>query len=82
MDDAALARVCADAMWTEDATSRGLGIRLISVSPGEALVFARSATVGGQRFPVHWGGDSVATGSAHKRSNAGVPAAPASMTWR
>jgi alpha-D-xyloside xylohydrolase len=28
---------------------------------GEALVFARSATVGGQRFPVHWGGDSVAT---------------------
>ena len=28
---------------------------------GEAVVFARSATVGGQRFPVHWGGDSVAT---------------------
>jgi alpha-D-xyloside xylohydrolase len=24
---------------------------------GEALVFARSATVGGQKFPVHWGGD-------------------------
>ncbi len=24
---------------------------------GEAVVFARSATVGGQRFPVHWGGD-------------------------
>ncbi|MBQ6707941.1 MAG: alpha-xylosidase [Clostridia bacterium] len=23
----------------------------------EAAVFARSATVGGQRFPVHWGGD-------------------------
>ncbi|GHV45177.1 alpha-xylosidase [Spirochaetia bacterium] len=28
---------------------------------GEALVFARSATVGGQRFPVHWGGDCAAT---------------------
>ena len=28
---------------------------------GEAVVFARSATVGSQRFPVHWGGDSVAT---------------------
>ena len=28
---------------------------------GEAVVFARSATVGGQRFPVHWGGDNVAT---------------------
>ncbi|MDN4523996.1 alpha-xylosidase [Fictibacillus fluitans] len=24
----------------------------------EAVVFARSATVGGQTFPVHWGGDS------------------------
>ena len=28
---------------------------------GEAAVFARSATVGGQQFPVHWGGDSTAT---------------------
>mgnify|MGYP000030777936 CR=1 FL=1 len=28
---------------------------------GEAVVFARSATAGGQRFPVHWGGDSTAT---------------------
>lgn len=25
--------------------------------PGEAVVFARSATVGGQSMPVHWGGD-------------------------
>ena len=28
--------------------------------PG-AIVFARSATVGGQRFPVHWGGDNTST---------------------
>jgi alpha-D-xyloside xylohydrolase len=28
---------------------------------GEAVVFARSATAGCQRFPVHWGGDSDAT---------------------
>jgi alpha-D-xyloside xylohydrolase len=28
---------------------------------GEAVVFARSATSGGQQFPVHWGGDSTAT---------------------
>jgi alpha-D-xyloside xylohydrolase len=28
---------------------------------GEAIVFARSATAGGQQFPVHWGGDSTAT---------------------
>ena len=24
---------------------------------GEAVLFARSATAGGQRYPVHWGGD-------------------------
>jgi alpha-D-xyloside xylohydrolase len=28
---------------------------------GEAVVFARSATAGGQCFPVHWGGDSYGT---------------------
>jgi alpha-D-xyloside xylohydrolase len=28
---------------------------------GEATVFARSATVGCQKFPVHWGGDCSAT---------------------
>ncbi|MFN2138661.1 MAG: alpha-xylosidase, partial [Candidatus Promineifilaceae bacterium] len=28
---------------------------------GEAIVFARSATAGGQQFPVHWGGDNTAT---------------------
>ncbi|MBQ8897829.1 MAG: alpha-xylosidase [Clostridia bacterium] len=27
----------------------------------EAIVFARSATVGGQKFPVHWGGDCNST---------------------
>lgn len=25
----------------------------------EAILFARSATVGGQKFPVHWGGDCI-----------------------
>ena len=31
---------------------------LLQAEKGEdAIVFARSATVGGQRFPVHWGGD-------------------------
>jgi alpha-D-xyloside xylohydrolase len=29
--------------------------------PGEALVFARSATAGSQKFPVHWGGDCSAS---------------------
>lgn len=27
---------------------------------GQSVLFARSATVGGQQFPVHWGGDSTA----------------------
>lgn len=28
---------------------------------GDAVLFARSATVGSQQFPVHWGGDCAAT---------------------
>jgi len=28
---------------------------------GEAVLFARSATAGGQQFPVHWGGDCTAS---------------------
>ena len=28
---------------------------------GEAVVFARSATSGGQKYPVHWGGDNMAS---------------------
>ncbi|MFP3986352.1 alpha-xylosidase [Streptomyces sp. E11-3] len=28
---------------------------------GEAVVFARAATAGGQQFPVHWGGDCFAS---------------------
>jgi alpha-D-xyloside xylohydrolase len=31
---------------------------------GEAIVFARSATAGGQKFPVHWGGDCESTFAA------------------
>ena len=29
--------------------------------PGQACLFARSATAGGQQFPVHWGGDNLPT---------------------
>ncbi|MFJ8822774.1 alpha-xylosidase [Streptomyces sp. NPDC102467] len=35
---------------------------------GEAVVFARSATVGGQQFPVHWGGDCFASFTAMAES--------------
>jgi len=31
---------------------------------GEAVLFARSAAAGGQRFPVHWGGDCTASYSS------------------
>ncbi len=35
---------------------------------GNALLFARSATVGGQKFPVHWGGDCTAKYSSMAES--------------
>ncbi|MGI5118618.1 alpha-xylosidase [Marinactinospora thermotolerans] len=35
---------------------------------GEAVLFARSATAGGQRFPVHWGGDCASTYGAMAES--------------
>jgi alpha-D-xyloside xylohydrolase len=35
---------------------------------GEAVLFARSATAGGQQFPVHWGGDSEPTFSSMAES--------------
>ncbi|MGW0336104.1 alpha-xylosidase [Streptomyces sp. NPDC003011] len=35
---------------------------------GDALVFARSATAGGQQFPVHWGGDCFASFTAMAES--------------
>jgi alpha-D-xyloside xylohydrolase len=35
---------------------------------GDAMLFARSATAGGQKFPVHWGGDCSATYSSMAES--------------
>jgi alpha-D-xyloside xylohydrolase len=35
---------------------------------GEAVVFARSATAGGQQYPVHWGGDCESTFEAMAES--------------
>lgn len=35
---------------------------------GEAVLFARSATAGGQQFPVHWGGDCYSTYEAMAES--------------
>ena len=34
----ALARACGDAMWTDDATSQGLGVELVSIAPGQAVL--------------------------------------------
>ena len=36
--------------------------------PDSAALFARSATAGGQRFPVHWGGDCESTFEAMAES--------------
>ncbi|MDT0344282.1 alpha-xylosidase [Streptomyces litchfieldiae] len=36
--------------------------------PGQAVLFARSATAGGQQFPVHWGGDCESTFDAMAES--------------
>ena len=38
MDANELARACAEALWAKDATSRDLGIELISVEPGVAVM--------------------------------------------
>ncbi|MEA2934714.1 MAG: acyl-CoA thioesterase [Variibacter sp.] len=38
MDAATLARACADAMWAEDSACRDLGVRVISVEPGHAVL--------------------------------------------
>jgi acyl-CoA thioesterase len=38
MDSGEIARACADAMWADDSASRGLGIQLISVEPGRAVL--------------------------------------------
>jgi acyl-CoA thioesterase len=36
MDAEQLAKACAERMWMEDAASRGLGIKIMSVGPGRA----------------------------------------------
>jgi acyl-CoA thioesterase len=38
MDAATLARACADAIWADDAASHALGLQLISVEPGHAVL--------------------------------------------
>ncbi len=38
MDASTLARACANAMWAEDTASRSLGVQLISVEPGHAVL--------------------------------------------
>jgi len=38
MDEVAIARACADAMWANDATSRALGVELVAVAPGDTVL--------------------------------------------
>ncbi|KAJ8495568.1 hypothetical protein ONZ45_g12804 [Pleurotus djamor] len=37
------------------------GVLEKNLGRNKAIVFARSATAGGQRFPIHWGGDPMST---------------------
>jgi len=56
MDAAMLARTCADAIWAADATSRGLGIKLISIEPGHAVLgMAVTATMVNWHSTCHGG---------------------------
>jgi len=38
MDEQETARACADAMWAEDRASQGLGMEIVSVEPGKAVL--------------------------------------------
>jgi acyl-CoA thioesterase len=86
MDDVALASACADAMWAEDATSRGLGIRLISVAPGEAtLAMAVTETMVNWHDTCHGGFiyllADTAFGYASNSRNARMVAQHCSITY-
>ena len=67
-------RVPTDVVWhdgTDPAVMHNLYTQLYNAAvfdvlrevrgEGEAVVFARSATAGGQQFPVHWGGDNTSS---------------------
>lgn len=66
-------RVPLDVIWHDGSAPEGMHNRFAQLyneavfevlqerDGGDAVVFARSATVGGHRFPVHWGGDSAST---------------------
>jgi len=47
-----LARACADAMWREDDASKGLGIEIVEIKPGQAILAmtVKPHMVNGQRI--------------------------------
>ena len=47
-----LARACADAMWKEDDASKGLGMEIVEIKPGEAILAmtVKPNMVNGQRI--------------------------------
>src|ERR1700716_4360584 len=47
-----MARACADAMWQEDAASRGLGMEIVEIRPGQATMAmtVKPHMVNGQRI--------------------------------
>ena len=47
-----LARACADAMWKEDDASKGLGMEIVEIKPGQATLTMTVTAAHGQR-PAH-----------------------------
>jgi acyl-CoA thioesterase len=47
-----LARACADAMWSEDDASKGLGMEIVEIKPGQAIMTmtVKPHMVNGQRI--------------------------------
>ncbi|WP_051570581.1 TIM-barrel domain-containing protein [Cryptosporangium arvum] len=67
-------RIPLDVRWSDGADPDGMHNRYAQLyneavadvlsdarGAGDVVLFARSATTGGQRLPVHWGGDSTST---------------------
>ncbi len=74
-------RVPTDVVWSDGSDPEGMhnyyaqlynatvfDLLLRERGEGEAVLFARSATAGGQSFPVHWGGDCASTFEAMAES--------------
>ena len=72
LDPDQLARACADAMWADDKASRGLGMEIVEVGPGRAVIAmtVREEMVNGHGI-CHGGFVSLFFGARGLRGNYG-----------